>query len=359
MRFSDWPKPAPSWGSHSGTISAVGSQSPIIRRPPAWLAFSGAAASQRSRQQGERVATHDANVAADHYRLDIGVMFLRPGLSVISAGMVGYSEQADIELHRATFKGLMGLLRALDMPAEGFQLGLDVGGGFGSAAPFLQTICQRVYVADIVDYNGYEEGRLVRLLIERYQRNQLPFDATRVEFHHVDAQQLVYRDALFDLVYSINAMEHIPNPELAWREIVRVTRPGGVVALQFDPIWTSPSGHHLWHLNLDPWEHLLLSEDEMAEKIHSHGGTDRDVAVFASEMNRKPFSVHRELMERMGRTHFSRFHFDCWDRDPGLEPATAHPNFRRAIALGHAPEDLIVRGFNFAGIRAEPNDPTV
>ena len=246
---------------------------------------------------------------------------------------------------------MFGMLRSLGMAADGFWLGLDIGGGFGSAAPFLQTVCERVYMADIIDYNAYDDGRLVRLLIERYQRNALPFDAARVEFHRVDAQDLIYRDALFDLVYSVNALEHILEPELAWQEIARVTRPGGVVALQFDP-WTSPNGHHLWHLNLDPWDHLLLSEEEMIAKIHHHGGTEADVGVFASAMNRKSCAVHRAIIERIGRAHFRRFHFDWWDRQLEQEPASAHPNFGKAIARGYAAEDLVVRGFNFAGVRA-------
>jgi SAM-dependent methyltransferase len=134
--------------------------------------------------------------------------------------MVGSSEQEDIELHRATFNRLFGLLRALGMRTEGFRLGLDIGGGFGAAAPFLQTVCHTIYVSDIINYNAYEDGRQMRLLIERNQRNALPFDATRVELHRVDAQNLIYRDALFDIVYSVNALEHIPEPELVWREIV-------------------------------------------------------------------------------------------------------------------------------------------
>ncbi|HUN40317.1 MAG TPA: class I SAM-dependent methyltransferase [Acetobacteraceae bacterium] len=266
--------------------------------------------------------------------------------------MPPYSEQADIDLHRATFTGLFGLLRVCGMTDVGFQCGLDLGGGFGTAAPFLQMVCKRIYVADIVDYNAYEDGRLMQLLIERYKRNGVPFDAARVEFHRTDAQNLIYRDALFDLVYSVNALEHIPDPELAWLEIARVTRPGGVVALQFDPIWTSPHGHHLWHLNLDPWDHLLLNEDEMVTKIRGHGGSEADVGVFAAAMNRKPYRTHRDLMEQIGNTYFSRFHLDWWDRRPEQEPASAHPNFGRAIARGYAADDLVVRGFNFAGVRA-------
>jgi hypothetical protein len=102
------------------------------------------------------------------------------------------------------------------------------------------------------------------------------------------------------------------------------------VALQFDPVWTSPNGHHLWHLNLDPWDHLLLNEVEMVAKIRRHGGTEADIKISISEMNRKSGTEHRDLIERFGRAYFSQFHLDWWERRPEQEPATAHPNFERA-----------------------------
>jgi SAM-dependent methyltransferase len=58
-----------------------------------------------------------------------------------------------------------------------------------------------------------------------------------------DARALRYSDASFDRVYSISVLEHIPDDgdATAMREIARVLRPGGVVALTvpFDA-----SGHH-------------------------------------------------------------------------------------------------------------------
>lgn len=43
----------------------------------------------------------------------------------------------------------------------------------------------------------------------------------------MDARDLQFSDASFDLVYSFHALEHIPGPRQALREMARVLRPGG------------------------------------------------------------------------------------------------------------------------------------
>lgn len=69
----------------------------------------------------------------------------------------------------------------------------------------------------------------------------------KIEFHAVDTTNMIYHDGLFDLVVSFNAMEHIPDPEAALRKMIRVTRPGGLIYITFDPMWTSDSGSHFYH----------------------------------------------------------------------------------------------------------------
>jgi SAM-dependent methyltransferase len=51
----------------------------------------------------------------------------------------------------------------------------------------------------------------------------------RVELVLADARRLPFPDGSFDLVFSYHALEHIPEPEKAVREMRRVVRPGGGV----------------------------------------------------------------------------------------------------------------------------------
>jgi SAM-dependent methyltransferase len=62
---------------------------------------------------------------------------------------------------------------------------------------------------------------------------------------------LPLRDASVDICYSSNVLEHVPAPEQMAEEMVRVTRPGGVVLLSFTT-WLSPWGGH----ETAPWHYL-------------------------------------------------------------------------------------------------------
>ncbi|MET8151925.1 alpha-(1-_3)-arabinofuranosyltransferase family protein [Actinoplanes sp. NPDC049668] len=61
---------------------------------------------------------------------------------------------------------------------------------------------------------------------------------------------LPIRSGSVDVCYSSNVLEHVSEPEAMLDEMVRVTRPGGIVFVSFTP-WLSPWGGHEtspWHL---------------------------------------------------------------------------------------------------------------
>jgi SAM-dependent methyltransferase len=62
---------------------------------------------------------------------------------------------------------------------------------------------------------------------------------------------LPIRDDVVDVCYSSNVLEHVPRPERMADEMVRVTRPGGVVFLSWTT-WLSPWGGH----ETSPWHYL-------------------------------------------------------------------------------------------------------
>ena len=75
--------------------------------------------------------------------------------------------------------------------------------------------------------------------------------AVRLSVNVGDACALAFADASFDLVLAIGVMDYLTRPELAMREMARVTRPGGHVILTD----LNPSG---LIIRLDPWENAAL-----------------------------------------------------------------------------------------------------
>jgi SAM-dependent methyltransferase len=62
---------------------------------------------------------------------------------------------------------------------------------------------------------------------------------------------LPFRDGAVDLCYSSNVLEHVPDPWRMAREMLRVTKPGGLVFLSYT-VWFGPWGGH----ETAPWHYL-------------------------------------------------------------------------------------------------------
>lgn len=70
-----------------------------------------------------------------------------------------------------------------------------------------------------------------------------------------DGLALPVFDAAFDVAYSSNVLEHVPDPEQMLREMVRVVCPGGIVFVTYTN-WLSPWGGHEtapWHYFGGEW----------------------------------------------------------------------------------------------------------
>ena len=66
-----------------------------------------------------------------------------------------------------------------------------------------------------------------------------------------DGYWLPVRDGSADVTFSSNVLEHVPDPMGLIEEMIRVTRPGGLVYLSFCN-WYSPWGGH----EMSPWHYL-------------------------------------------------------------------------------------------------------
>lgn len=77
--------------------------------------------------------------------------------------------------------------------------------------------------------------------------------------------QLPFRDGSFGVTYSSNVLEHVPEPWTMADEMVRVTRPGGLVFISYT-VWFGPWGGH----ETAPW-HFLGGRRAAERYTRRHG----------------------------------------------------------------------------------------
>lgn len=94
--------------------------------------------------------------------------------------------------------------------------------GVGAGTDFLQWVRSgaRVYGIDLTKEAIYN----AKLRLDLY-------GLEAVELKVADAEHLPYEDDFFDLVYSWGVIHHSPDMEQCFKEIVRVTRPGGAIKI--------------------------------------------------------------------------------------------------------------------------------
>ena len=131
---------------------------------------------------------------------------------------------------------------------------LDIGGGAGYFSDALRDAGGRVVCVDC------DAGEL------RGLRGAFPAGSVLGS-----ALALPFADGTADICFSSNVLEHVPQPEAMADEMVRVTRPGGIVYLSYTN-WLSPWGGH----ETSPWHYL--GGDRAArryERRRGHGPKNR------------------------------------------------------------------------------------
>ncbi|MGQ0603447.1 MAG: class I SAM-dependent methyltransferase [Anaerolineales bacterium] len=128
---------------------------------------------------------------------------------------------------------------------------LDVGCGYGDLCMWLvEHGAAEVHGVD-VDPLRVEAAR--RLAAEKGVEHQVKLACADFVNAYLPGTQ-------FDLVLSLDAFEHIPDPLACLRKIHALLKPGGVLATLFGPLWYSPYGAHMWGFTSLPWVHLFFPE---------------------------------------------------------------------------------------------------
>lgn len=87
-----------------------------------------------------------------------------------------------------------------------------------------------------------------------------------------DGAHLPFRSGAFDVVYSSNVAEHVPDFRALGEEMIRVTRPGGLVILSYT-VWLGPFGGHETGL----WQHYVGGEFARRRYERTHGHPPKNV----------------------------------------------------------------------------------
>ncbi len=141
---------------------------------------------------------------------------------------------------------------------------LDVGSGVGGASRYIarQFGC-RVTGVDLTD----EYCRVATMLAERIGVSHL------VSYRQGDALNLAFPDGTFDVVWTQHVAMNISNKAALYREMYRVLKPGGAVAI-YD-ILAGPKGPVLFPV---PWARVpetsfLVTPEELRRLLQASGFT--------------------------------------------------------------------------------------
>jgi len=132
----------------------------------------------------------------------------------------------------------------------------------------------------------------------------------------------------FDVIISISTFEHVTDIKKCMNTIYKYLHTGGVCHSQYEPIFSSPVGHHMYvnkEINfcllreLDNI-HLLYTKDQAREIIKNELNVSEDILdkilfqIYDSDViNRKTFNEH--ILEIMN-SHFNKYTIEYFFRTP-------------------------------------------
>jgi SAM-dependent methyltransferase len=144
---------------------------------------------------------------------------------------------------------------------------LEVGCGDGMVGHALAAYGHKVTLTDVEDWR---DGRAKGLpFVEQNITSPLPLEADS-----------------FDVVCSYNAFMHFEDPAGALTEMARLCRKGGIIRLEFGPLYPSPWGLMAYRTIRMPFPQYLLSDPFLEAKLQEFGHN-----VWPANLGRKKDSV--------------------------------------------------------------------
>ncbi len=122
--------------------------------------------------------------------------------------------------YRNRYRFVADHLQAFVQQGRHFQNALNLGTGEGDYDAMIAQYCKHLHACDINEQD---------IAFAR----QLNAHQPHIEYRIENALQLGYPDACFDLLISVDVIEHVGQPERMMQEVGRVLQPGGLALITF------------------------------------------------------------------------------------------------------------------------------
>ena len=129
---------------------------------------------------------------------------------------------------------------------------IEVGSGLGESA-------HQMAINGVKRIVGVEYSPLKVAWAQSYFLDKAPGN---LDFSVGSVEELNFSNSEFDFAYSNSLLEHVAHPQKALKELYRVVKPGGELALTID-YYHAPAGDHLYDYIFFPWATTLVSEESL------------------------------------------------------------------------------------------------
>jgi SAM-dependent methyltransferase len=201
-----------------------------------------------------------------------------------------YSHDGQTKLAQTRYEELMSIAGNMRVSSV-----CEIGPGSGMLLnEFTVRGVDRAFAVDIED-RLYEKHKSVRVILSGVHEMDIP-------------------DESVDLVYSYDALEHIPRPNAAVFHCLRILRPGGLLFLKIGGTYFSPWGYHFYAILRIPYIHVLFPEKLLlryAERIQLDTQSEevRRIPWTNGVAGTSYFAIGRELPDSARLLDFS-YDFD-------------------------------------------------